>query len=184
MLFEVFLVYFAREHPYMNAIKVVSAARQAYEELEKLEEIKTKEEKSGLEWNQNIDQEKLYKMTLTLGKDDSKKVQNPDECLAFEGRVRITEYPNPDLNNGYSFDIDCAYKIDAERILYAMKEKIKLDGYCTMVNLANFIGMPSSNQLKYFGWRDLSNAKIISIDKTPVEFTLDLPEALFLGLNE
>jgi len=71
MLFEVFLVYYAREHTEIPATRIVNIARKVYEHLEDEEPVVNPGEKlenvvdKPILWQHNPDQKTIYKATLT-----------------------------------------------------------------------------------------------------------------------
>ena len=184
MLFEVFLVYYAREHTEIPATRIVNIARKVYEHLEDEEPVlnpgETLENKVDppILWNHNPDQ--LLKHLDKI------------ESLSFngdiQGEVTVNHYPF-DSQKSYGFTIDFYNPTDAKIFQSQVKDIIKNLGYFTQSHMWALLGGKYNDQISCsFGWKNsdvVADIKTITIPLRNKEYyRITLPPSDLLTIGE
>jgi len=174
MLFEVFLVYYAREHTEIPATRIVNIARKVYEHLEDEELVPNPGETLENKFDpiQNELKEESVEWTGQLRKYLEKEVESLSFNSDLQGQVTVNHYPF-DSQKSYGFTIDFYNPTDAKIFQSEVQNLIK-NGWITQSDMWALLGAKYNDWVScHFGWKNsdvVADIKVITIPLANKEY--------------
>jgi hypothetical protein len=161
MLFEVFLVYYAREHTEIPATRIVNMAKKVYAQLEDAEPVLNPGEK----------------LENKFGPIKNELKEESVEFLSFnsdlQGKVTVNHSPF-DSQKSYGFTIDFYNPTDAKIFQSEVQNLIKTSGWFTQSDMWALLGGKYNDWVGcHFGWKNsdvVADIKVITIPLANKEY--------------
>jgi hypothetical protein len=175
MLFEVFLVYYAREHTEIPATRIVNIAKKVYAQLEDAEPVLNPGEKLENKFDpiKNELKKESVEWTGQLQKYLEKEVESLSFNADLKGQVTINHYPF-DSEKSYGFTIDFYNPTDAKIFQSEVQELIKTSGWFTQSDMWALLGGKYNDWVScHFGWKNsdmVADIKVITIPLANKEY--------------